>query len=324
MIPSNLTFASPERLLLLLGVAALAVAYVWVQRNRRRYEARFADEKLIAGVMPRRPGWRRHLPASVMILAMAAMTTGFARPSADVKVPRENATVVVALDTSGSMRATDVSPSRLEEAKAAAEQFVSGLPAGFAVGLVSFNTNASIVSAPTLDHASVVTAIEGLQLGGGTAIGDALSASAAAAKAVTVAANATASTTAAPVHIVLLSDGSNTVGSTVAEGITAVSAAGYPVSTIAYGTQDGTVVVGDREIRVPVDSATLAGIAEDTGGTAYQALSGSQLKDVYADITQDVGTKTVHRDITLRLVALSLLTAFAAAGASVVGLRVFT
>jgi Ca-activated chloride channel family protein len=321
MIPSNLTFGAPGRLLLLLGVAALGVAYVWVQRRRATYEERFADDALLSGVMPRRPGWRRHVGASVMILAMAAMTTGFAKPSADITVPRENATVVVALDTSGSMRATDVSPSRLEAAKAAAEQFVQGLPKGFAVGLVSFNTNASIVAAPTLDHASIMSAIDALELGGGTAIGDALSASVQAAKAMTT---PTAAQSAAPVHVVLLSDGTNTAGRTVAEGVSDANGAGYPVSTIAYGTQDGVVVVGDRQVRVPVDSAALAGIAEDTGGTAYQALTGSQLNDVYHDIAQDVGTKTVHRDITARLVALSLLTAFGAAGVSLIGLRVFS
>jgi Ca-activated chloride channel family protein len=254
-----------------------------------------------------------------MILTMAALTTGFARPSADVEVPRENATVVVALDTSASMRATDVSPDRLDAAKAAAEQFVEGLPATFAVGLVSFNSTTSIDAAPTLDHAAVVSAIESLQLGGGTAIGDAVQASvraAAAAASKATAATAKVVTSAAPVHIVLLSDGGNTAGSPIADGVASATEAGYPVSTIAYGTPDGVVQVGNQLVPVPVDTAALAGLAEDTGGTANQALTGSQLKKVYDNIAQDVGTRTVHRDITARLAGLSLLLAFATAGVS--------
>jgi Ca-activated chloride channel family protein len=319
VIGSSWTFAAPVRLLLLVGVAALAVAYAVQQRRRSTYERRLADAALLDGVLPRRPGWRRHLPASLMIVAMAAMTTGFARPAADVKVPRESATVVVALDTSGSMRATDVSPSRLDAAKAAAAQFVAGLPKGFAVGLVSFSSTATVAAAPTLDHDTVVQAIRDLQLGGGTAIGDAVTASVDAAKAL-----ATAGTTAAPVHIVLLSDGTNTTGSSVASGVAEANSAAFPVSTIAYGTQEGVVVQGSTAVRVPVDTAALAGIAEDTGGTAYEALSSNQLHDVYDDIAQQVGTTTEHRDITVRLVGLSLLAAFGAAGVSLLWTRVFS
>lgn len=327
MILSNLTFASPWRLLVLLPIAVLAVVYVIQQSRRRSYEQRYADAGLLAGVMPRRPGWRRHLPASLMILMMVALTVGFARPAADVEVPRENATVVVALDTSASMRATDVSPDRLDAAKAAAEQFVEGLPSTFAVGLVSFNSTTSIDAAPTLDHAAVVSAIEGLQLGGGTAIGDAVQASVQAAAAVgaeSTTAAAKVGASAAPVHIVLLSDGGNTAGSPIAVGVASATEAGYPVSTIAYGTPDGVVQVGNQLVPVPVDTAALAGLAEDTGGTANQALTGSQLKTVYANIAEDVGTRTVHRDITARLAALSLLLAFTAAGASVAWSRVLS
>jgi Ca-activated chloride channel family protein len=319
VIPHHLTFAVPSRLLLLVVVAVLAVAYIWLQRRRKVYEQRFADADLLPAVMPRRPGWRRHLPASLLIVAMAAMTTGFARPSADVKVPRESATIVVALDTSGSMSATDVSPSRLEAAKAAAEQFVQGLPEGFAVGLVSFNSAATINVSPTREHATVVDAIEGLQIGGGTAIGDAVAASVQSAASM---AAGVRGADVAPVHIVLLSDGTNTVGRPVADGVAAANDAHYPVSTIAYGTQDGVVSAGNMQIRVPVDTAALAGLAEDTGGTPYVALSGDDLKNVYDDIAQDVGTTTEHREITGTLVGLSLLTAFSGAAASLVLFRV--
>lgn len=316
MIPGNWTFAFPHRLLVLVVVAGLGLAYVWQQRRRAVYEHRLADSELLPAVLPRRPGWRRHLAATLMIVAMAAMTTGFAKPSADVQVPRENATIVVALDTSGSMQATDVTPSRLEAAKAAAEQFVRGLPKGFAVGLVSFNSTATVDVTPTVDHASVVAAISALEIGGGTAIGDAVSASVQSAAAIA------ASSTPAPVHIVLLSDGTNTAGRPVQDGVAEANAASYPVSTIAYGTQDGVVDAGGRQVSVPVDTAALAGIAEDTGGTPYTALSGGQLKDVYDEIAHDVGTKTEHREITTLLVGLGLLTGFAGAATSLVVLRV--
>jgi Ca-activated chloride channel family protein len=319
--PFGWSFAAPYRLWLLVAVALLGLGYLWQQRRRAAYEQRLADQALLAGVLPRRPGWRRHLPASLMVLALAAMTVGFSRPSADVQVPRGTATIVVALDTSGSMRATDVSPSRLEAAKVAAEQFVRGLPDTFTVGLVSFSTNATIVAAPTLDHQLVVNAISDLELGGGTAIGDAVAASVQSAAGV---AAASASASPAPVHIVLLSDGTNTAGRSVADGVVGATAAGYPVSTIAYGTQEGTVTVGERQVRVPVDASTLAAIAEDTGGTAYEALSGDELEDVYDDIAEDVGTRTERREITGRLVALSLLTAFGASVASLVLFRVLT
>jgi len=112
-VPRHWTFDAPARLLLLLLVVGFAVAYLLLQRRRSCYEARFSEVDLLASVLPRRPGWRRHLPAAVLLLALVAMTTAFARPRADVKVPRERATVVIALDVSGSMQATDVSPSRL-------------------------------------------------------------------------------------------------------------------------------------------------------------------------------------------------------------------
>jgi len=133
-VPRHWTFDAPTRLLLLLLVVGLAVAYLLLQRRRPSYEARFSDLDLLASVLPRRPGWRRHLPAAVLLLALVALTTAFARPRADVKVPRERATVVIALDVSGSMQATDVAPSRLMAAKAAAVRFVGSLPKTFDVG----------------------------------------------------------------------------------------------------------------------------------------------------------------------------------------------
>ena len=315
-LPTHWSFDAPWRLLLMLAVATLAAAYVVLQRRRPVFETRFADVYLLASVMPRRPGWRRHVPAGLLVLTLVALTTGFARPQADVRVPREKATIIVTLDTSGSMMATDVSPDRLTAAKTAAVRFVRSLPKTFDVGLVSFSSSAVVVQSPTPDHATVEQSIRDLGLGGGTAIGDAVAAGVAAARSVAAAAQ-----TAVPSRIVLLSDGGNTVGQSVASGAEQAIAAGIPVSTIAYGTDAGFVDVRGRQIPVPGDTAALADLASTTGGTAYTAASSSQLKNVYDDIGKQVGTRIQRQSMAVALTGLALLLGLAAGAASLVWFR---
>lgn len=315
-IPRHWHFAEEPRLLLLLAVAALAGLYLWLQLKRSTYETRLSDVDLLASVMPKRPGWRRHLPASLLILTLAALTTGFARPSADVKVKRDKATVIVALDVSASMLATDVAPSRLDAAKSAAEQFVRGLPPAFSVGLVAFSGTAALVAPPTTDKSSIAGSIEALQLGGGTAIGDAVSV------AVKAAQNLQSHGDKSPVRIVLLSDGGNTVGQSVDAGGQQAVEAGMPVTTIAYGTQDGYISVRGQFIPVPVDRVALAGLASQTGGQHYTALSESELKSVYKSISKEAGTTTKRKDISSWLTGLGLLLGICAAGASLIWFRV--
>jgi Ca-activated chloride channel family protein len=308
---SDLSFDAPARLLLLVAVAAVAVAYVLVQRRRTAYAVRFTDVDLLASVAPKQPGWRRHVAAGLLLAALALMTTAFAKPAAAVEVPREAATVVVALDTSASMQATDVSPSRFEAAQDAAVAFVEGLPKDFDVALVSFSGTASVRVPATDDHASVVQAIKALQLGPGTAIGEAVAASVAAASQA-----ATAGGDAGPARIVLLSDGTNTQGRSVQDGASAATAAGIPVSTIAYGTPNGSVTVGGQSIAVPVDGPSLEQLATATGGQAYSAASGEELSDVYADIGKQVGTTTERQEISAAVAGLGLLAGIGAAAAS--------
>lgn len=317
MLPHHWEFAAPDRLYLLLAVAALAIAYLLVQRRRAPYETRFADVDLLASVMPRRPGWRRHLPAALLLLTLVALTTGFAKPSADVRVPRAKATVVVALDVSASMTATDVLPSRIEAAKSAALVFVKSLPTSFDVGLVSFSGTATVVQQPTQDRTSLVDAIANLPLGGGTAIGDAVVASVNAAQAI-----AAKNGPKAPVRLVLLSDGANTVGESVDAAAQQAVAAGMPVTTIAYGTPEGVVYLRGQAIPVPVDAVALQGLAQTTGGQAYRAVDNQQLKDIYRNIGREVGTTSKRRDLTATLTGLGLLTGLAAAAASLVWFRV--
>lgn len=313
--PRHWRFAEEPRLWLLLAVAAVVVAYLLLQNRRARYEARLADVELLASVLPTRPGWRRHLPAALLVLTLAALTMGFARPTADVRVKRDRATVIVALDVSASMKALDVAPSRILAAKAAAEQFVRGLPKAFLVGLVDFAGTASLVQTPTTDHSAVVGAIEALQLNGGTAIGDAVG------TAVRAAQTLQAQGDRSPVRIVLLSDGGNTTGQSVEAGAQQAVQAGMPVTTIAYGTQDGYLDIRGQILPVPVDRPTLAALAKTTGGQAYTALTAKELKQVYASITKEAGYTTKRKDLSAAMTGAALLLGLAAAAASLLWFR---
>lgn len=308
-----MSFLSPGRLWLLVAVAALVVVHVLQARRRARYAVRFTDLALLASVAPRRPGWRRDVPAGLLALSLVALVVGFARPQADVRVPAERATVVVALDVSLSMRAVDVSPDRITAAQQAATRFVAQLPDRFNVGLVAFSGTASVVVAPTQDHRAVTRAVQDLRLDAGTAIGDAVLAGLGSLRLVRGADGAPPP----PGRVVLLSDGTNTTGRPVADAITAATDAHVEVSTIAFGTQDGTVDVDGTRIPVPVDRATLRGLAEQTGGRAYTAESAGALSDVYRDIGSSVGTTTERREVTARFTGLGLLLA---AGAAALGL----
>lgn len=308
-----MSFLSPWRLLLLLVVAAVVVVYVVQARRRSKYTVRFTELDLLASVAPRRPGWRRHVPASLLALSLVALVVGFARPQAQVDVPAERATVVVALDVSLSMQAVDVSPTRLSAAQQAATRFVGALPARFNVGLVSFSGTAALVVPPTQDHAKVSQAVQDLTLDNGTAIGEAVFTSLGALKQLPGAPGLPAP----PARIVLLSDGSNTVGRPVEQGVSAARDAGVPVSTIAFGTREGTVTIMRQTISVPVDREALQALADGTGGKAYTAESTTALSGVYSDIGSQVGTTQERREVTSRFTGLGLLLV---TGAAVLGL----
>ena len=308
-----MSFLSPWRLLLLLVVAAVVVAYVVQARRRSTYTVRFTELDLLASVAPRRPGWRRHVPASLLALSLVALVVGFARPQAQVDVPAERATVVVALDVSLSMQAVDVSPTRLSAAQQAATRFVEALPERFNVGLVSFSGTAALVIPPTQDHAKVTQAVQDLTLDNGTAIGEAVFTSLGALKLLPGAPGLPPP----PARIVLLSDGSNTVGRPVEQGVSAARDAGVPVSTIAFGTREGTVTIMRQTISVPVDREALQALADGTGGKAYTAESATALSGVYSDIGSQVGTTQERREVTSRFTGLGLLLA---TGAAMLGL----
>jgi Ca-activated chloride channel homolog len=303
------SFLAFGRLWLLLVVPALIALYVVLQLRRGRHAVRFTNLALLESVAPRRPGWRRHLPAAAFVLMVTSLVLAFAKPTGVVRVPRERATVVVAIDTSISMMSEDVEPTRFVAAKDAAGRFVDRLPERFNVGLVSFAGNAQVVVSPTTEHADVRRAVERLYLGPRTAIGEAIFAS------LDSVATLPAGPGAPPARIVLLSDGETTAGRSNEEASEAAKAAGVPVSTIAFGTDEGTVTVGDRLVPVPANRDALEQIADDTGGSFFEAASGKELRQVYEDIGSSVGYTKERREITSWFVGIGLvLAALAAAG----------
>jgi Ca-activated chloride channel family protein len=299
-----MTFLEPTRLWLLLGVAALLAAYVIVQWRRRAYTVKFTNLELLASVAPRRPGWRRHLPAAVQLLALTSLVLALAQPSREERVPRERATIMMAIDVSLSMQATDVEPSRIEAAKDAAKVFVDILPPKINVGLVAFNGNASLKVPPTTDRQQVKAAIDALELGERTAIGEAIFTCLDALRQVPPDDEGTQP----PARIVLMSDGTTTDGRPNDLAARAAREAGVPVSTIAFGTDRGTITVPEEPlpIRVPVDRAALRAIAEQTGGRFYTAGSEQQLTEVYENIGSSVGYVTEPREITTWFVGLGV------------------
>ncbi len=302
-------FTQPERLWLLLVVAALAVLYAALQYTKPRYAVRFSNLELLDKVAPKRPGWRRHVVAGLFLAAMAVLVASFAQPVAKVKVPSERSTIVLAIDTSLSMAATDVRPNRIEAAQTAAKEFIASLPKQLNVGLISFAGSAQLLVPPTQDHQQLDAAIDGLKLDKSTAIGDATK------LALQVIQDQSKGTSGKKVDgaVVLMSDGETTVGLPTADAIPLAKKAGVAVSTIAYGTQNGEITVdtdGDgvgQRTKVPVNVDELRGLADGTGGTAYTAESAQDLKSVYAKLGSTIGYDEKDQDVTYRYVGLGLV-----------------
>src|SRR5262245_24464859 len=308
-----MSFLSPLRLVLLVLVAALLIGYLLVQRQRKQYAVRFTNVDLLASVAPKRPGWRRHLAAACSILALTLIVLSFARPTRAVQVPRETATVMLAVDVSQSMRATDVEPTRIRAAQKAVRAFVDSLPRSFRLGLVSFDGNAQVLVPPTHQRQLVRSAVTHLQLQQQTAIGEAIFASIDA-----IENSPLDKGKRPPARIVLLSDGATNAGRPNAEAATAAKKKGMRVSTIAFGTDSGTVRVQDEIVPVPADREALRRIADDTGGRFATAATEKDLRETYADLGSRLATVTRQKEVTVWFVGAALVFAFAAAGAALV------
>lgn len=308
-----MTFLSTSRLWLLLAVAGLAAAYVILQSRRRDYTVRFTNLELLASVAPKRPGWRRHVPAAAMAFALATLVVGLARPVRDERVPQEAATVMLVVDVSASMQATDVAPTRLQAAREAAASFVQDLPDRLRLGLVSFDRTTRVLAPPTTDHAAVEAGIASLTTGPGTAAGDAIFV---ALDAITGAGGAGTTDGKQTAAIVLLSDGVTTVGSPVDAAAQAAVEQGVPVTTIAFGTESGTVEIGGRLIPVPADAAAMSDLADVTGGSFFEASSGQELRGVYEKIGSRVGYTIEEKEIGMVFVAVGVAVLLLALGAA--------
>jgi Ca-activated chloride channel family protein len=348
-----MNFLAPQMLLGLLLVPIAIGFYLWAQRRRSKYAVRFTNLDLLANLTPRRPAWRRHLPSVLYLGAIAALLIGLARPTMVIATPREDATVILAMDVSGSMRATDVSPTRLDAAKASALSFIAQLPEGVRVGIVSFASEPVTLVSPTADRAQLKQAIDGLTARDGTAMGDALmqvldiaekiqtanketpdrsaspSATPPAASAVPGASGAPSVPTDQPsgqplVAAILLSDGANSVGKT--EPLDAAQRAktlGVPIYTIALGTPTGQVTVQDQfgqdvTLDVPPDTDTLSQIASITGAKDFNAPTAADLASVYKNLESRIGYTEERQEVTFALVGAGLLLVVIGAGLSAV------
>lgn len=306
-------FLSPWWLLAILPVLGLALVYGVRQRRRRAYAVRFSNVELLRAVSPGGIGpYRRHAAPVALLLSLFILALGLARPAMDAKEPLERATVMVALDVSLSMMSDDVSPTRLEAAQLAAKEFVDELPDEFNVGLVAFAKSANVIVSPTKDHDQIVSAIDGLQLAEATATGEAVFVCLEAIAGVP--SDGTAG--APPARIVLLSDGYRTFGRSIQDAASAALEANVPVSTIAFGTDEGTVNISGSEQRVPVDRRSLEDLATTTGGFFYEAATAEGLKQVYEDMGSSIGYKTVAKEIGRVFMGIALLFALSAAGLS--------
>ncbi|MFE7225982.1 VWA domain-containing protein [Nocardioides sp. NPDC057577] len=306
----------PLFLLALIPIAVLAIGYLVMQRRRIRYALRFATAPMLECLVPHRPRWRRHLAAGLVVGALALLAVATTQPQVRAQVPYERATILVAIDTSASMTAEDMPPNRLEAAKAAAVDFIEQLPPRYNVGLVSFSSNARVVSSPTTDHALVARSIEGLgPPDGGTAIGETVYSSINGLRQVLDEAGDDTDEDGSPAHLVLLSDGGNSAGRNPAAAAEAAREAGLPVSTIAYGTEGSSATLpGGQSVEVRED--TLRDLAETTGGQFYRASSADELREVYDDIGTLVGYHVEYREITVWVVTGAMILAFVAAALS--------
>ena len=307
-----MTFAWPLALVGLIAIPILAGLYVLAARRRRRGAERFANPALVPNLVSATPGWRRHVAPILALGALALLVVGVARPHVVRDVTRDEATIVLAIDTSRSMAATDVQPTRFAAAKQAALAFLAEVPDNYNVGIVSFSTSADPVLPPTIDREAARTALSELRLGSGTAIGTAITRSVDLALDQADGQAKPQPGERSPAAVLLLSDGAQTAGD-IRPGPAAQRARrlGVPVSTVALGTGNAVVEVprpGGLKERVVVapDVQTLRVIAQATGGSFSEAPSAARLESVYRELGTRLARDRKRVEVT---------SAFAAGGA---------
>jgi Ca-activated chloride channel family protein len=315
-------FAAPWWFLLLLAVVALGAGYLATQRMRRKRTMRFANLELLERVAPKSQGWIRHLPAALIVLSLLLFTVALAGPTAEQKVPRNRATVILVVDVSLSMESTDVAPNRLKAAQVAATSFAQGLTPGVNLGLISFAGTATVLVAPTTERSGVVKAIDNLKLAQSTATGEGIFAALQSIEGFSSVVGGVDGPP--PARIVLMSDGKQTVPDDLYAprgAYTAAQAAKQakvPISSISFGTSHGTVNIDGKDVPVPVDDESLQEVARLGGGEFYKAATAAEIKRVYDDLGEQIGYELKDTDASRPWLVLGTLILMIAAGGSLV------
>lgn len=325
-----MSFMWPMALLGLLVVPLLLAIYVWMQQRRKKYAVRFASVAMVRQAVGKGPGIRRHIPAAVFLLAIATMVVAMARPQAEVSLPQNTGTVMLVIDVSGSMQATDVKPNRMEATKLAAADFVERQPKGVKIGVVSFSDFGALVQPPTRDKDAALRAIERLRPQRGTNIGgglqtalDALYEGSDTARPTAVPAaaqpggrpGATPPPSAAadgerkapPASVVLVSDGESNVGPPPLEIAAEAQQAGVKLYTVGIGTKEGVNLnIQGRRVFTRLDEDSLRGMAEMTGGRYLSAANETELRQVYDELARERQFEKEKTEITFGFTAAAL------------------
>ncbi len=340
-------FLWPNQLWMLLALPLVVLLYIWLQRRRKKLAVRYASLAIVKEAMGRGPGWRRHLPPALFLLALAAMLLASARPVATITLPSTQQTIILAMDVSGSMRATDVQPNRLVAAQAAAKAFLEELPRDVKVGIVAFAGAAQVAQLPTVNREDLVTAIDRFQMQRGTATGNAIVISLDTlfpGQGIELAAmqgggGGRFRPQAAPIDaekkeakpftpvppgsyssaaIIMLTDGQRTTGVDPLDAAKMAADRGVKVYTVGIGTVDGeTIGFEGWSMRVRLDEATLKQIANKSAAEYFYAGTAQDLKKVYEHLSTRLTVEKKETEVSGLLALLAAALALAAAGLSV-------
>lgn len=287
-----MSFIDPQVLWFLVLAPVLAGAYVLLQRRRKAYAVRFTNLDLLASVAPKRPGWRKHVAPLLMLMTFIVLIAAAARPQRTVQVAREQASIMLVMDVSRSMLATDLEPDRMTAAKRAAVDFVDALPKQMRVGLVSFSDLAYLIQPLTVDHRAVKESLGSLETQAGTAMGDGL------AQALNQIESRRMSGDRAPASILVLSDGETNLGLPPGLAAEASREAGVTIYSIGVGTDNGVVEVGGRAVPVQLNETDLRAVAETTNGRYFKSASTASLDGIYQSLGSSLGYREETREIT--------------------------
>jgi|SRR5215831_11528548 len=315
-----MSFQSPIALLALLAIPVLAALYWLAQRRRHAYAVRFTNLELLGHVVPRSAGIRRHVPAALLLLALTGLAFSFAKPQATINVPGDRSNVMLVIDVSGSMQATDVQPTRLGAAEKAAQSLVDSLPPNASVGLVAFNATAFDIVPLGTDRDALRTGIESLRARGGTAIGDGLSLA-------LDQLGAPASgpwSSHPPSMIVLLTDGVSNAGTPPGQAAARATEEHVPVNTVGIGSRGAQPVFVLGQDVGGVDEQELQSMAQTTGGKYFFATEAGQLQQIYSSLGSQFGWKHEKVDLTVPFAIAGTLVLLAGAGFSLWWFRLLT